>query len=77
MIASLLLLAFSHGYTLKEGVTPVQKVIQMLHEMSAKGAAEKAHEAEIYAQYSESHRCSFDPGVVGGEVVFACGCAID
>jgi hypothetical protein len=53
MIASLLLVAFSRGYTLKEGVTPVQKVIQMLHEMSAKGAAEKAHEAEIYAQYSE------------------------
>jgi hypothetical protein len=63
MIASLLLVALSHGYSLREGVTPVQKVIQMLHEMSAKGAAEKAAEAETYAQYAEfCHNQTRDKG---------------
>jgi hypothetical protein len=53
MIASLLLVALTQGYALKAGVTPVQKVIQLLQEMSAKGAAEKAAEAQTFAQYSE------------------------
>jgi hypothetical protein len=53
MIAPFLLVALTHGYSLKEGVTPVQKVIQMLQEMSAKGAAEKAAEEKTFVQYKE------------------------
>jgi hypothetical protein len=53
MIALSLLVALTHGYSLKEGVTPVQKVIQMLQEMSAKGAAEKAAEEKTFIQYKE------------------------
>jgi hypothetical protein len=53
MIAPLLLVALTHGYSLKEGVTPVQKVIQMLQEMSAKGAAEKAAEEKTFVQYKQ------------------------
>jgi hypothetical protein len=53
MIAPFLLVALTHGYTLKEGVTPVQKVIQMLQDMSAKGAAEKAAEEKTFVQYKQ------------------------
>jgi hypothetical protein len=53
MIAPVLLVALTHGYSLKEGVTPVQKVIQMLQEMSQTGAAEKAEEEKTFIQYKE------------------------
>ena len=52
MIA-LVLVAFTHAYALKEGVTPVQKVIQLLEDMSAKGAAEKSAEKKTFVAYSE------------------------
>jgi len=50
----LLLLTVAQGYSLAhtQGVTPVQKVIQMLQEMSAKGQAEKSKEAEVFAKYN-------------------------
>jgi hypothetical protein len=52
MIA-LVLVAFTHAYALKEGVTPVQKVIQLLEEMTAKGVAEKSAEKKTFFAYRE------------------------
>lgn len=52
MIA-LVLVAFTHAYALKEGVTPVQKVIQLLEDMTAKGAAEKSAEKKTFVAYSQ------------------------
>ena len=47
MIPQLLLFALcavpSQGYALRQGVTPVQKVIALLQDMMAKGKAEKVH----------------------------------
>jgi hypothetical protein len=51
MIQLLLLAAVAQGYSLQQGVTPVQKVIQMLNEMSAKGMEEKAAEQETFGKY--------------------------
>ena len=34
-------------------VTPVQKVIQLMEGMLAKGKADKAEEAKIYKEYSD------------------------
>jgi hypothetical protein len=52
MIA-LVFVAFTHAYSLAEGVTPVQKVIQLLEEMTAKGVAEKSAEKKTFVAYSE------------------------
>jgi DNA repair exonuclease SbcCD ATPase subunit len=55
MIALLLaLLAPSAAYKLsaRAGVTPVQKVLEMMNEMLAKGEEEKAKEAALFEQYS-------------------------
>jgi hypothetical protein len=52
MIA-LVLVAFSHAYSLKEGVTPVQKVIQLLEDMTAKGKDEMSKEKETFYAYRE------------------------
>lgn len=54
MIALLLaLLAPSAAYKLSEhaGVTPVQKVLEMMNEMLAKGKEEKAKEAALFEKY--------------------------
>jgi len=54
MIALLLaLLAPSTAYKLSEhaGVTPVQKVLEMMNEMLAKGKEEKAKEAALFEKY--------------------------
>jgi len=44
----LALLALAQGYELNAKVTPVQKVIQLLQDMSAKGKAEKQDEAVAF-----------------------------
>jgi hypothetical protein len=41
----------SAGSQLQAGVTPVQKVIQMMQEMKAKGVAEKDKEIQLYKEY--------------------------
>jgi hypothetical protein len=48
---SVLLLAVATGYSLGNGVTPVQKVIEMMKEMKSKGEAELDTEAKLYAEY--------------------------
>merc|ERR1719163_2376682 len=54
MIAALFsLMTLTHGYALKEGVTPVQKVIQLLQEMQMKGKAEKNDEAVKFSAYKQ------------------------
>jgi uncharacterized protein YoxC len=47
------LMTLANGYALKEGVTPVQKVIQLLQEMQMKGKAEKADEAVKFSAYKQ------------------------
>jgi prefoldin subunit 5 len=47
------LMTVTHGYALKEGVTPVQKVIQLLQEMQMKGKAEKKDEAVKFSAYKQ------------------------
>jgi len=47
------LMTLTHGYALKEGVTPVQKVIQLLQEMQMKGKAEKKDEAVKFSAYKQ------------------------
>jgi len=41
----------SAGYQLQAGVTPVQKVIQMMEEMKSKAIAEKEKEIKLYKEY--------------------------
>jgi hypothetical protein len=57
MIPQLLLFALcavpSQGYALRQGVTPVQKVIALLQDMMAKGKAEKADEATKFTRYKQ------------------------
>merc|ERR1719327_1411424 len=47
------LMTLTHGYALQEGVTPVQKVIQLLQEMQMKGKAEKKDEAVKFSAYKQ------------------------
>merc|ERR1719327_750899 len=47
------LMTLTHGYALQEGVTPVQKVIQLLQEMQMKGKAEKKEEAVKFSAYKQ------------------------
>merc|ERR1719327_1578819 len=47
------LMTLTHGYALKEGVTPVQKVIQLLQEMQMKGKAEMKDEAVKFSTYKQ------------------------
>merc|ERR1719327_329216 len=47
------LMTLTHGYALKEGVTPVQKVIQLLQEMQLKAKAEKKDEAVKFSAYKQ------------------------
>merc|ERR1719355_315012 len=47
------LCASVQGYALREGVTPVQKVIQLLQDMAAKGKAEKHDEATKFSAYKQ------------------------
>jgi len=49
VVAALLLVALSQAAT----VTPVQKVLEMMNEMKAKGDAMKAEEAKTFATYKE------------------------
>ena len=60
MIPQLLLFALcavpSQGYALRQGVTPVQKVIALLQDMMAKGKAEKVRSGI----HSPEHFCSTD-----------------
>merc|ERR1719327_2563874 len=47
------LMTVTHGYALEEGVTPVQKVIQLLQEMQMKGKAEMKDEAVKFSTYKQ------------------------
>merc|ERR1719327_1124683 len=47
------LMTLTHGYALQEGVTPVQKVIQLLQEMQMKGKAEMKDEAGKFSAYKQ------------------------
>jgi chromosome segregation ATPase len=47
------LIAFSAGYSLNAGVTPVQKVIQLLQEMQAKGKSEMHDEQVKFSAYKQ------------------------
>merc|ERR1719446_1671915 len=49
----LFLLAAVPAYELKTSVTPVQKVIQLLQDMTAKGRAEKEAESVAFAKYKQ------------------------
>jgi len=51
--AVILSLATAASWGHREGVTPVQKVIQLLHEMIEKGKAEKQEEAVMFATYQQ------------------------
>merc|ERR1719191_766440 len=51
MRAVAFLLALWVGSAAAEQVTPIQKVIQMLNDMMAKGKAEKEEEAKRFAEY--------------------------
>jgi hypothetical protein len=51
LVASLV--ATSDAYTLQAKGTPVQKVIEMMNEMLAKGQSEKEAEAKMFAEYEE------------------------
>jgi hypothetical protein len=53
MIAGLLLFATVSSHTAESGVTPVQKVLQMMDEMVAKGEAEKHAEEVNYKAYAQ------------------------
>merc|ERR1719399_2489817 len=45
--------SISHGAALQGKGTPVQKVIEMMNEMLAKGKSEKEAEAKMFAEYEE------------------------
>merc|ERR1719504_236941 len=47
------LMTLTQGYALKEGVTPVQKVIQLLQEMQMKGKAEMSDEQVKFSAYKQ------------------------
>merc|ERR1719316_2479295 len=47
------LMTLTQGYSLKEGVTPVQKVIQLLQEMQMKGKAEMSDEQVKFSAYKQ------------------------
>jgi len=49
----LALVTCTQGYALREGVTPVQKVIQLLQDMAAKGKANKQDEAVKFSAYKQ------------------------
>jgi len=51
MRTAAIFLAFVLGAASAEHVTPIQKVIQMLDDMMAKGQAEKENEAKAFAEY--------------------------
>ena len=53
LIPLLALLANADGYKFQEGVTPIQKVVQMMQEMYAKGKQEKHDEEVRFAVYTE------------------------
>jgi len=52
MIAGLLLLAAASSHKLGAGVTPIQKVLQMMDEMVAKGEKEKHEEMVAFSEYA-------------------------
>jgi len=53
MIGPALLCVLTAGYQLGAGVTPVQKVLQMMEEMKRKATAEKEEEIKIYEKYED------------------------
>jgi DNA repair exonuclease SbcCD ATPase subunit len=53
LIPLLALVPLADGYKFQEGVTPIQKVIQMMQEMYSKGKQEKHDEEVRFAVYTE------------------------
>jgi len=56
MLVGILFVSLSmpmHAYTMQVKGTPVQKVIEMMNEMLAKGKSEKEAEAKMFAEYEE------------------------
>jgi sulfur transfer complex TusBCD TusB component (DsrH family) len=49
----LLLVPLAQAYALREGVTPVQKVVQLMQDMMAKGRQEKQDEEVKFAAYKQ------------------------
>ena len=60
MIAGLFLLATAASYKLDAGVTPIQKVIEMMQEMVAKGKQEKHDEMVAFSTFSEFCKGTMD-----------------
>merc|ERR1719426_482840 len=49
----LLLLPLAQAYAMHEGMTPVQKVVQLMQDMMAKGRQEKQDEEVRFAAYKQ------------------------
>jgi chromosome segregation ATPase len=60
MIAALFFLATASSYQLGAGVTPIQKVVQMMQEMVAKGKQEKHEEQVAFATFSQFCKDTID-----------------
>merc|ERR550537_1165724 len=60
MIAGLFLLATAASYKLDTGVTPIQKVIEMMQEMVAKGKQEKHDEQVAFSTFSQFCKDAMD-----------------